>query len=412
VHRLACFCCTAAIVTTLILGISSTCPGAPSCVEKEQPVTELGRRLYDGQILKASAPIQSISQNSVVDDKVRYLRVLLEAKKLPAGHWYITVRDSKFHVVQVLTDQSFQPSPHLWTSRIDGSFARFELDTHADNIPVEINIKEYIAMPQQTAKKYSYYSWQGATPRYRPLYEGPIPNYKMQYGDSVGFIMNSTGSHPQKSWCCSGVMLTDELFLTNWHCGAPDDTYPDTSFWSQESCEDSVIDLSWDDTKVNRGTEWVPDRELLCDRVESQNKKLDFALLRVKSDLGGVIARPAVARRTRIHSGESLSIIHHPSCMPKQISDDCRVLTENYPNWKDPAKKTDFTHNCDTEGGSSGAPIFDNQGLLVGLHHLGFKVVDPNTCKKDREDKAVHIQEILDYLNKTDPSDFARVRQQ
>jgi hypothetical protein len=60
---------------------------------------------------------------------------------------------------------------------------------------------------------------------------------------------------------------------------------------------------------------------------------------------------------------------------------------------------TDFTHNCDTEGGSSGAPIFTEQGALVGIHHLGFDKLSDGTC--DKKNKGVHIGGILDHLKNT-----------
>ena len=36
------------------------------------------------------------------------------------------------------------------------------------------------------------------------------------------------------------------------------------------------------------------------------------------------------------------------------------------------APQSDFTHTCDTAGGSSGAPVFNLEGQLVGVHHFGF----------------------------------------
>ena len=56
---------------------------------------------------------------------------------------------------------------------------------------------------------------------------------------------------------------------------------------------------------------------------------------------------------------------------------------------------TDFAHQCDSEGGSSGAPLFDKDGNLVGLHHLGYAEVAGH-C--DNMNKAISTKSLLDFL--------------
>jgi V8-like Glu-specific endopeptidase len=69
-------------------------------------------------------------------------------------------------------------------------------------------------------------------------------------------------------------------------------------------------------------------------------------------------------------------------------------VRDNYTGWRN-GKATEFTHDCDSERGSSGSPVFNDAGQLVGLHHLGFDI-DPQTCEqKDRENKAVRVDAIL-----------------
>jgi S1-C subfamily serine protease len=213
-------------------------------------------------------------------------------------------------------------------------------------------------------------------------------------GDVVGFlVMNS--DDPLAAWTCSGFMLTDTLFLTNWHCGAPEEsplTAPSTNFWTRETIQNAIVDLSWTADSLSR--------EYQVLRVEQQDRPLDFALLRVKplgkvSPLAtGTLANWAPAR------GDQVYVIHHPLALKKQYSGSCRVGIGKpylFPNWMDSSGSTDFTHDCDTDGGSSGSPVFTKDGEIIGLHHLGYEY-DPVSCKELSENKAVLISEILKKL--------------
>ncbi len=55
-----------------------------------------------------------------------------------------------------------------------------------------------------------------------------------------------------------------------------------------------------------------------------------------------------------------------------------------------------FTHSCDTAGGSSGAPIFDQDHRLIGMHHMGYMLNDDGTC--DGENKAIWLKEIFSFI--------------
>jgi V8-like Glu-specific endopeptidase len=86
--------------------------------------------------------------------------------------------------------------------------------------------------------------------------------------------------------------------------------------------------------------------------------------------------------------------------MRKQITMHCGVQSWSVPGWTAGASTVDFSHDCDTEGGSSGAPVFNTSGQIVGLHHYGH-AVDPATCRDtDSVNKAVRIDQIIDYLTR------------
>lgn len=365
----------------------------------QTPLTEMGERKQIAERFKAGEQVHRITV-----DGTKYLRVRIGLTGPNTCNWHLTVRDKEYRVVETVSPTDFQNStPNaeglltVWTNRITGSEAFFDLAKCADGETPNLLFDQVIAMPNKS--KNPYYSSKDPThPLYIPLYKDPVPTETRRLGDYVGFVMGSwTDGYNADSWCCSGVLIAPDLFLTNWHCGGPRvlvqngvaKQFPEDAYWGKFMLKDMIIDLSWDDDNVSR--EYVP-----TGLVEA-NQELDFALITVKplNSLG--LAKPATISLERIDAGEPVIIIHHPECMQKQITQDCKIMDARYKSWRS-SNLTDFTHDCDTEGGSSGSPIFNLKGELVGLHHLGFDY-DPRDCaRKDSANKAVRIDKVIELL--------------
>ena len=58
----------------------------------------------------------------------------------------------------------------------------------------------------------------------------------------------------------------------------------------------------------------------------------------------------------------------------------------------------DFGHNAPTTGGASGSPIFNEFGMLIGVHHEGLSRIE--TQGYNFGVKAKYIKELLDEANK------------
>jgi S1-C subfamily serine protease len=208
-------------------------------------------------------------------------------------------------------------------------------------------------------------------------------------------------SQGQTSWCCSGVVIGPDLVMTNWHCGGPPaaagaTALPASQFWSPAICRDTVMDLSWDNDGESR--------ELQCVTVAARNQDRDFAILRTRA-LGPGPGRPARLRVAPVASGNDLRVLHHPECRPKQITDGCSVIDATRASWVGGRPGVDFTHKCDTQGGSSGGPIFDAEGRVVGLHHLGFDETEDTYLKAKKLNVAVRMDAILGFLATCGPPD-------
>ena len=378
-------------------------PCRAQCPRREL-VTSLGQRNPVSETITGASvslvPVAAI-------DGARYLRVRLELAQPGAGPWTLVVRDASFRPIHVFAAADFARSPVLWTPRVQGSQLALELRPASAGAGPGIRATMVVWMPDKA--KNPYYSIHGQTALYHDLYASPTTSDVRRTGDPIGVLL---GSFDRESWVCSGAMVAPDLFLTNWHCGGPGSipggaagaraSFPENGYWSRDIVRDVLVDLSWDGDAVSREMEAV--------RVVAKSKDLDFALLELRplDERGPVATLPL--RKDPVIAGETLRIVHHPEGLTKRITDQsCSVVDASFEGWKNAGEATEFTHQCDTEGGSSGAPVIDGQGRIAGLHHLGFEI-DPNTCQPSfNKNRAVRIDRILQFLEANAPEALARL---
>jgi Trypsin-like peptidase domain len=356
------------------------------CNEANRLVTEIGKRK------NLSESFTPAKRRLRIDElEAKYLRVRVRFQPSGTCQWNLTVRDGKYRVVEVLSLKDFTApgaagAQSRWTSRIPGRTAFLDFEGCDGATFPTVGYDQYLIMPDQATG--TFYSSQNPNdPQFKPLYES-VGDKNKPLGDYVGFLM---GSHEFQSWACSGVMVAPDLFLTNWHCGKPNDaSFPDGDVWGEQIKSDTIIDLSWDDDSLSR--------EYSVVEVIIKDKDLDFALLKVQAVNSSSEARSVVIKLGQLASNENIVIVHHPAGRQKQISSgvQCKVVSPSRDSWIAKKPGVDFTHRCDTESGSSGAPVFNESGELVGLHHQGFDY--NNSCKSDKLNKAVNIAKIYDFI--------------
>lgn len=380
-------------------------PAQPRCPETPYIITELGAREAVPDSL-SPAPGEVTEYPSVAQSGARYIRVQVEIAAPADCEWFLSVRDREYRLIQTFGREDGGGAPVRWTHRIPGDRALFDQQPCADGRAAKVRFHGYIWMPADAAN--TYYSLQTAgKPRWQELTSAGSEYRRL--GDFTGLLMGSFG---RQSWSCTGVMITPDLFLTNWHCGGPNTVrsslaagvvdFPLQAYWSRGIWEDMVIDLSWDGDHLSR--------ELMVTAVEDENMALDFALLRVEAlDRVGPI-RPARIAGAPVQSQQQVRLVHHPAGRVKHLSWDCQVAEGARGGWRDGTVLSEFTHLCDTEAGSSGAPVFNRNDELVGLHHLGFDY-DTQTCRYlDNRNKAVAIGAILTRLQNDKPALHAEVQ--
>jgi endonuclease G, mitochondrial len=108
---------------------------------------------------------------------------------------------------------------------------------------------------------------------------------------------------------------------------------------------------------------------------------------------------PLIPMTGKAVDGEWVSIIQHPNGDPKQIAIHASQITRVDPA-QVPYDITNFVHySTDTEPGSSGSPVFNDQWQVVALHHKA--VADPGTDPDNPEwlaNEGVRISMIYSHL--------------
>jgi V8-like Glu-specific endopeptidase len=183
---------------------------------------------------------------------------------------------------------------------------------------------------------------------------------------------------------CSGFLLTRDLFMTNNHCVS-----------TAEEAASAVIDFGYD-------SDLATATEHRVKALGATDAALDFSVLRLsvaaEAKFGPLSLGAAPAT-----DYQNLWIIQHPAGEPKQVSQkDCAV--DGVSRRGAGPTPTDFGHICDTKGGSSGSPVLDTSGNVVGLHHLGF-YGDATTGVN----QAVHIGLVLQRLQTLSPALYREV---
>jgi endonuclease G len=164
---------------------------------------------------------------------------------------------------------------------------------------------------------------------------------------------------PGLSMSGTGFLISPELFMTNQH------VIGDATAAAQATV---VFDDELDERgRPRRRTIFrlAPERCALF----SDEEDLDYALIAVGERVQGEATLeelgycPISFTPDRHRKGMNVNIIQHPEGMPKTIAIRHNLLTAR--------TDTRLLYETDTDFGSSGAPVFNDQWDVVALHHYG-----------------------------------------
>lgn len=154
---------------------------------------------------------------------------------------------------------------------------------------------------------------------------------------------------------CTGARVGANLFLTNYHC--------------DHGCETMQFRMGYEQDVGSA------DRTVYaCKRLLRKNETLDYALFEVTPPPSGAELQYPILTLWKgpLTEGTKLVVASHPSGKLKVIdrSDECVLSSTEV--FRTESGRDTVKHMCDTEGGSSGAPVIDRErGFGVGIHWGG-----------------------------------------
>ncbi|MGD9851188.1 MAG: serine protease [Nitrospirales bacterium] len=184
---------------------------------------------------------------------------------------------------------------------------------------------------------------------------------------------------------CNGFLASMRFVVTNFHCGGDKSAFEQS--FNPRIYLDFISEKDWG-------------QEVLISDIKT-SEDLDLSILRLKTSPPDEYEDNIFKFSKKDPSpNDDLIIVQHyrPQLWGKRISDDNDCEVKNIPvvgrNFVD---KVDFEHGCDTEKGTSGAPVLSRETLsVVGLHHWH---PVPNLWEYN---KAIRIEEIFSFCQKTE----------
>ena len=208
---------------------------------------------------------------------------------------------------------------------------------------------------------------------------------------------------------CTGSLINNNLndgtpyLLTANHCYT---AFPDVSTWAFRFDYESSIPVC---AGSNPSNELTPTTEINGSELRSTNNTSDFCLLELNSRPPASSYYNGWARSTLPNN--DVTSIHHPDGDVKKISGSTAPLSNTTHEGISSIKVPTWNYGS-TEGGSSGAPLFDDNKLIVGQLYGGSancSGTSPNSSSDyygsfaqswdSNKGNSYRLKELLDPLN-------------
>lgn len=210
---------------------------------------------------------------------------------------------------------------------------------------------------------------------------------QLRWGKSVARL-TFVSQEENEVLTCTGFLVAPRLFITNDHCPRGD-----------KERKSAIVEFDYDSEKAKTKIYRLKG-ELI------RNEPLDFAFFELNKPISDREPLKLLTKEQSLGNGMNLIVIQHPAGLPKRLAASKCSVKMPETGLQPP---TDFGHECDTQGGSSGSPVQTPSGLVIGIHHYGFdtSITDP----KLQFNQAVMMKEIIDFLKRTKSDKARKVRE-
>ncbi|MFN6455419.1 MAG: trypsin-like peptidase domain-containing protein [Nostoc sp. EfeVER01] len=185
----------------------------------------------------------------------------------------------------------------------------------------------------------------------------------------------------------TGFMIAPNLLMTNNHV-----------IDSQKVAEKSDYSFNY---QLNINGQQCPSQTIgaLAGSAFYTNEVLDYTVVTLKEvpDFG----KPLIFKSKLMRRDDRVAIIQHPGGHLKKIS-----IQNNFVAYAD---NSVLQYTTSTEPGSSGSPVFDDNFQVVGIHHSGGMLSEPNTQRRYLRNAGTSAIALLNDLQKNAPEIYTHL---
>lgn len=308
------------------------------------------------------------------------------AAGMNTAHFDVVLRDLDNTEVLRIPGAKLAAHTDYWTESIFRGFLIVHVETSDGEVPEGLKfvlseaVVDHTEVAAEDVTEPNDMEW--AAIAFRGMRNGRKVYYDR--GQSTAILRFITDGGEQQ---CSGFMISPNELMTNAHC-----------VHNARICRTTKATFGYQQSTSLRP---LDGEQVNCVSMKAVDRDLDFAVVVLEGTPGATDKwGHLVLSAQRPKAGDALYIIHYPgNVRMKATWNDCRLERPDA-GGLNPALKSDFGHICDTDGGSSGAPIISQAtNEVTGLHHFGFTECEANWSTQNR---GVYMDLILDRLKRID----------
>ena len=199
-------------------------------------------------------------------------------------------------------------------------------------------------------------------PDFEKMRNLPTDSQDYQLGRKVGWLLirDLFGTY----YVCTGFLVGPDLFLTNHHC-------VHDNFGLRPLGTAAILMDYYQDEDVDPTFGGVTARVSALVHADAEK---DYALLRLDTPIGDTYGWLELDTTTRPNSSQSVKLISHPQGRSKEIVRRNSQIIDIPRGHRLFGVPFALAYLADTEGGSSGSPVFLRDGTgVIAIHHSGWR---------------------------------------